>query len=283
MKPQDCKRLHPRVPRQGCRGFTLVEIMIAFAIFTMLVAAVYSTWTLLLRSKQVGNEAAARVQRQRIAMRTLEDSLTCIQSFQASPSYYSFVVENGEQPLLSFVARLPAGFPRDVRFGDFNLRRLTFTLEPGPDSERDLVLRQNPILMDMDSDEKAYPLVLARNVQNFVVECWDTNKLDWVDEWLDTNSIPPLLRISLAPGGSGGYNDSASSLVITRVIAVPSMMLPGFLQAARGGPGGLGGPGGINLNPGNAQGGSGQSGGGAPNAPGNPNRPNPFNRRGNPQ
>ncbi|HTY87719.1 MAG TPA: prepilin-type N-terminal cleavage/methylation domain-containing protein [Candidatus Acidoferrum sp.] len=278
MNPTGPSRNRAFAPRPGRGGFTLVEIMIAFAIFSMLVAAVFSTWTLLLRSKQVGNEAAARAQRQRIAIRTLEDSLTCVQSFQASPAYYSFVVQNGEQPLLSFVARLPAGFPRNARFGDFNLRRLTFTLEPGPDSEKDLVLRQNPILMDMDSDEKAFPLVLARNVQGFVVECWDTNKLDWVDEWLDTNSIPPLLRISLVPGGGGGYNGEASSLVITRVIAAPSMMMPSVLQAARGG----GAPGGINLNPGNAPGGPPSQGPpgatGNPNAPGNPFRPNRFNR-----
>lgn len=229
--------------------------MIAFAIFGILVAAIYSTWTVLLRSQQVGNEAAARIQRQRIAVRTIEDSLSCIQSYQASPRLYGFVVQNGEQPLLSFVARLPGVFPRNARFGkDFYVRRLTFTLEPGRDSEKDLVLRQNPILMDMDTDESAFPLVLARNMQDFVIECWDTNKLEWVGEWLETNSIPTLLRISLVPGGTGGYynNGQASGLVITRVIATPSIMLPGFLQTQK-----AGGGGGINLKPGaNPAGGS---------------------------
>jgi len=232
------------------RAFTLVEIMIAFAIFGMLVMAIYSTWTLLLRSKQVGNEAAARIQRQRIAVRTLENAITCIQSSQASLGKYYFDVRNGDQPLLSFVARLPAVFPRNARFGkDFYMRRVTFTLEPGPDSEKNLVLRQNPILMEMDSDESAFPLVLARNVQSFVVECWNTNKAEWVDEWLETNSIPPLLRVTLVPGGMAGYNDQASGLVITRVIAPPSMMLPGFLQTQKAGGGSPGGPG-FNINPG---------------------------------
>ena len=262
------------------QAFTLVEVMIAFAIFAMLVAAVYSTWTLLLRSKQVGNEVAARIQRQRIAMRTLEDSLTCVQSYQASPQYYSFVVLNGEQPLLSFVARLPAGFPRDARFGDFYLRRLTFTLEPGQDGEKDLVLRQNPILMDMDSDEKAFPLVLARNVQGFIVECWDTNQLDWVDEWTDTNSIPPLLRVTLVPGGTGGFNDQSSGLGITRLITPPAMMLPGILQGAKGGP--LG-PGGVQLIPGGPGGPGGQPGGppgGPPGGGSPPNQPDRSHRGG---
>src|SRR5271154_4982077 len=111
------------------RAFTLIEIMVAVAIFAILVASVYSTWVLILKSSQVGQEAAAQVQRQRIAIRTIEDSLTCIQSFQASMQYYVFNVTNGDQPSLSFVARLPDIFPRNGRF-DSNLRRLTFSVEP---------------------------------------------------------------------------------------------------------------------------------------------------------
>ena len=89
------------------------------------------------------------------------------------------------------MARVPDIFPRNGKF-DSNLRRLTFSVEAGrEDSERDLVLRQNPILMDLDADEQQVPLVLARNVKDFVVECWDTNALDWVTEWDTTNSLPP--------------------------------------------------------------------------------------------
>ena len=223
-----------RIKSRCRRGFTLVEIIIAFAIFGMLVAAIYSTWILILRSKQVGNAAAAQVQRERIAVRILEDSLTCIQSFQASLAYYYFVVQNGDQPMLSFVSRVPAVFPRNSRFGDFNLRRLTFTLESGPDSERDLVLRQNPILMDVDADEQGTPLVLARNVQDFIVECWDTNTMDWVGEWTDTNSIPPVIRVTLALGGNTDSQNKASTLSVTRVLGLPSMMLPNILQVPRG-------------------------------------------------
>ncbi|MEI9865197.1 MAG: prepilin-type N-terminal cleavage/methylation domain-containing protein [Limisphaerales bacterium] len=145
------------------RAFTLIEIMVSIAIFALLVAAVYSTWVVILKSSQTSQMAAARVQRERIAIRTLEDSLTCIQSFQASMGYYMFNVTNGQQPTLSFVARLPDIFPRSGRF-DANLRRLTFSVEStGTDSERDLVLRQNPILMDQDSEEQQIPLVLAHN------------------------------------------------------------------------------------------------------------------------
>lgn len=224
------------------RAFTLVEVMVAMAIFALVVAAVYSTWTLILKSTQVVQAATAQVQRQRITIRTLEDSLTCVQSFQGSQAYYAFNVTNGDQPSLSFVARVPDIFPRNGRFGAFNLRRLTFTVEPGPDAdpgEKDLVLRQNPILMDMDSDEQSYPLVLARNVKDFIIECWDTNAMDWADTWDNPDTIPPLVRVTLALGGNTTDNSAnAPTLAVTREIAIPSISVPTIIQT--GVPGGAG-------------------------------------------
>jgi len=213
--------------------------MVAIVIFSVVIAAIYSTWTLILRASQVGQNTAAQTQRQRIALRTIEDSLTCVQSFQASMEYYVFSDSsqngnqsgNGNQSELSFTARLPDIFPRNRKFvnpdlgRDFSLRRLIFSVEPGPDSEMDLVLRQTPVLMDMDPDERQTPLVLARDVKQFTVECWDTNALDWVEEWDNTNAIPPLVRISLALGGN-----AAPGFAVTRLIAIPSATLPSILQ-----------------------------------------------------
>jgi type II secretion system protein J len=216
----------------SARAFTLVEIMVAIAIFSIVIAAIYSTWTLILRSSQVGQNTAAQAQRQRIALRTIEDSLTCIQSFQASMQYYVFTnsTQNGNQSELSFTARLPEVFPRDGKFGGFNLRRLIFSVEPGRDSEMDLVLRQTPALMDMDPDERQTPLVLARDVKKFTVECWDTTNMDWVDVWDSTNSIPAMVRINLALGGNAGAGNASPGSAVTRLIAIPSVTLPSILQ-----------------------------------------------------
>ena len=237
-------------PDRPSRAFTLIEVMVSVAVFALLIAAVYSTWILILKSAQVGQAAAARVQRERIAVRTLEDSLTCIQSFQASMGYYTFNVTNGPDPGLSFVARLPEIFPRNGKF-DARLRRLTFSLEAEEDGTgRDLVLRQNPILMEPDADERQVPLVLARHVKDFSVECWDTNTLDWMDDWDSTNSLPPMVRITLtqAIDDKGDmYGSAASDLVITREIAIPSSTLPSVAQ--NGAPNGPAG-GGIIGNPG---------------------------------
>lgn len=234
-------------------AFTLIEIMFAITLFTFVVAAIYSSWTLILRATKVGREATAQVQRQRIAVRTIEDALMCAQSFQASAQYYTFIVQNGSEPLLSFAARLPDDFPRSGRLGGFNLRRVTFTVEAGPASEMDLVLRQNPVLMDMDQDEQNHPLVLARNVKGFTVECWDTNSMDWSEEWDYTNQIPPMVRFTLALGekkGDNGTVGTGPALVVTRVVAFPSITVPTVVQMQSGGGGSGGGSGGGGGGPG---------------------------------
>ena len=223
---------------RSARAFTLVEIMMAMMIFSLVVAAIYSTLMLVMRATRVGQDAAVQAQRQRIVLRTIEDSLMCIQSFQASQKYYWFGVENGPAPMLSFASRVPTeGFPRNGKFGDFNLRRLTFTLEAAPEGGTNLVLRQNPVLMDLDEDEKKFPVILAHNVKAFMIECWDKNRLEWTDKWITTNAIPPMVRVGLVLGAnvSGGAPDFA----VVRSFAMPSAMMPPAVQ----GVGGAGGPG----------------------------------------
>ena len=198
-------RLRGRVPAPGSRrrfprcrpGFTLVEILIAMGIFSLVLAAIYSSWTAILRGRKVGLEAAAAVQRARIAGRTLEECLGSVQSYVANQPYYFFVAENGNDATLSFVTRLSPSFPRSGKFGDLSVRRVTFSVEQGKDGTRDLVLRQNPVMMEIDEDEKNYPLILARNVKEFKTEFWDTRLQDWIDEWKQTNQLPVLVRVTL--------------------------------------------------------------------------------------
>jgi prepilin-type N-terminal cleavage/methylation domain-containing protein len=240
MKPQPTSRRR--------HGFTLVEIMVAMMVFSMVIAAIYATWALVVRASQVGHDAAAQAQRQRVVLRAIGDALMGVESFQASQQYYWFKLANGDAPFLSFVARLPETYARNGKFvgaaggRDASSRRVTFSLAAGANGEKDLVLQQNPILMDLDQDEEKYPLVLARNVKEFTIEWWGTNQLnnaDWNTDWDDTmtNTIPQMLRVHLVLGASvagGGTPEFAA----TRIYTVPSQMMPVMVQRGIGRPGG---------------------------------------------
>jgi Pseudopilin GspJ. len=201
--------------------------MIAISIFSLVLAAIYSSWTAILRARKVAGDATASVQRARISIRIIEDSLGSAESFVRNANYYSFVGENGSEGSLSFVARLAKSFPRSGKFGDFDVRRLTFTVERGADNTRQLVLRQNPVLMDLDVDEKEHPLVLAKNVQDFQLQFWDLRLNDWTDEWTQTNQIPKLVMVTLKLSDSP-YSTQVSE-DITRIVSIPAMAVqPGW-------------------------------------------------------
>ena len=230
----------------SAHAFTLVEIMIALAIFTAVLAAIYSSWMCILRGSRIGLEAAKEAQRSRVAVRTLENSLVSLQMFQANLKYYYFFADtSGDFASLSFVARLPKSFPRSGDFEDQPVRRLTFAVEAGTNAENVLVLRQNPLLFDPSVDEEENPLVLARNVQVFMLEFWGPRSKDWESEWIYTNQLPKLIRFTL---GLGQPNQKVLKPedVITRVVSLSAVPIPMGLQA---GGGAQAGPPGSNPNP----------------------------------
>ena len=199
------------------RAFTLIEVMIAIAILGMVVAAIYATWRAILGATKASQTAAAEVQRSRVAMRCLEESLTFTTMFVANARYYWFDAQNGSDAYLSFVAHLPKDFPRSGRFEGFPVRRLQFSMQAGSEGGRELVLRQSLIMREFDEDERNFPLVLMKNVKRFEMEFWDTRKNDWKDEWTETNQLPKLIRIAITT--ENPKNPFAPGEEYTRIIS----------------------------------------------------------------
>lgn len=213
------------------RAFTLLEIMIAMAIFTIVLVAIYSSWVAIIRGSKTGLNAAAAAQRSRIAMRAIEDALLTTQVYTENSRYYNFIADTSDPKLgwLSLTAQLPANFPGSGLFGDLTVRRVTFSVEPDADGTKHLIMTQIPYLLVTNSDVSAYPITLAKDVSLFVLEFWDTQLNDWTDELLTTNQIPKMVRVSLGLG----HATTASSQpieVTSRVIAMPSIAVGAEVQ-----------------------------------------------------
>jgi hypothetical protein len=198
--------------------------------------AIYATWTAILRGSRVGLEAAAQAQRERMAIRTIEEALTCSRSYLADLQHYGFFSENGSDAILSFVAQLPKSFPRSGRFGDLDVRRVSFALEGANEGQRALVMRQSPILMEFDEDEQNHPLVLAKNVKDIAFEFWEPRINDWTDAWTQTNQLPKMVKITLRmtpiTTQRSAYISTPPVDEITRIVALPSAAVPALLQRA---------------------------------------------------
>lgn len=224
------------------RGFTLIEVMLAIGILSLAIAAIFATWTAILRATKAGRVAAEEAQRVRVALRCLEESLNSAQMYAANIDRYAFVAQNGPDALLTFVTRPPESFPRSGRFGGVTVRRVAYQLEPGPNYLSRLVLRQAPLLTEFDEDERNHPLVLMENVRRMEMFFWDERERDWVDEWEQTNQMPRLIRISLITASPRNPREETREREFTRIIAPAAVAVQPFWQGAGVVPGVPGSP-----------------------------------------
>jgi type II secretory pathway pseudopilin PulG len=211
-------------------AFTILEVMLALAILMMVLTVVYSTWTAILRAKQAADKAALHAQRSRIAIRTLEDALHGVQFFQQNQPFYSFIADtSGQYAYLSIASRLPASFPGSGLFGDQTLRRVTFEVTPGTNNLPQLVMRQYPLLLATNAIEEAYPIILAPDLTDFLLEFWDSRRGEWLPEWLYTNQLPTVVRFML---GVGQRKDDPTKpqAVQVQTVAITAFPVPADLQ-----------------------------------------------------
>ena len=218
--------------RKFPRAFTIIEVMIAIAIFAMVITAIYSTWVAIIRGSRAGLNAAAAVQRSRIAMRTVEDAFLTAAMFTENIRYYGFVTDTSDEDAasISMVSRLPASFPGVGRYGDQIVRRVDFFTQPGTNGANELVMTQAPMLLDPDAGVEPYSLVLARDVTVFRLEFLDPKKNEWAAEWAYTNQLPKLVKVTLGLGKTKGSYSSEPLDEVSRVIALPATAVAG-LQA----------------------------------------------------
>ena len=206
------------------RAFTLVEIMIAIALFMMMMGSIMACWKVIVSGKETGETAAAMAQRARTSMKAVEDSLNNLELSVTNIRYYSFVADtsNPQFAALSFSARLPESFLGSDYFGDNVMRRIIFDVEKGADQKLNLVMTQYPLLAIPSDQFPPKSMVLARDVSAFVLEFWSPKEDDWLADFLKTNEVPPMIRITLGTGHSP-RDPSVPFEVIQRIVVPPVM------------------------------------------------------------
>jgi general secretion pathway protein J len=212
-------------------GFTLIEIMIAISIFALVMIAIYSTWSAVLRGSRIGLKATTEVQRMRVSVRALEEAIGSAVMFVDNAKYYTFATDtSGSTAYISLVAKLPSSFPGSGLFGSQEMRRVCFYVQDG-----NLMLRQAPLLEATKKIGKPYEIALAPNVSVFDMEFYDGQANKWYAEWMSTNQLPRMVRVALSfsPNTQGRRPEN---------ITIRSIPLGGY-AITRGGAGVMGGSG----------------------------------------
>lgn len=206
------------------RAFTLVEIMVAITMFMLMMGSIMACWKAIVSGTETGERAAAMAQRARNSMKAVEDSLNNLEISTPNIRYYSFVADTTDPQFasLSFAARLPASFLGSDYFGDNVMRRVMFDVEKGADDKLNLVMTQYPLLAIPSDQYPPKSITLARDVSAFVLEFWSPKDDDWLSEFLKTNEVPPMIRITLGTGHSA-RDPRIPFEVIQRVVVPPTL------------------------------------------------------------
>jgi prepilin-type N-terminal cleavage/methylation domain-containing protein len=254
-----------RITYHASRAFTLLEIMIAMFIFTLILTAIYSIWHGIMKGTAAGVKAVQEVQRSRVTMQCIEQAFLSARVFTDNMKYYYFIGEShGERSAVSMTCRLPSEFLGMGFASDPNLRmrRVDFYTQPGSSGGDELVMTHVPMLIETNipgvPGSEAYSKVLARDVTRFEIEYIDPKKGEWITDWEYTNTMPSLVRVTLGLGKQGA--SSTSHDLVSRIIAMPAQNIGGVQPGMRPGQPGFPGAPGVPQVPG----------------AGPPTRPNPF-------
>jgi hypothetical protein len=199
-------------------AFTMLELFVALAIFTFIMVSVISCWRVIVTGTIVAQDAAAAAQRARIGIKSIEEALECAEISSANIQFYAFLTDtSGKFASLSLAGRMPGSLPGSGLFGDNVIRRVTFDVEPGNEGQNKLVMTQAPLLEALDGENTAYPIVLARDVNVFMLEFWSVQNNEWEVSWDSTNQFPPMVRVTLGCGHSAQNPDVPYELIVRTV------------------------------------------------------------------
>ena len=228
--------------RQTCRGgFTLVEAIVAVAILGMVSFMMFRSLLSVLDATKIGAEAADHVQRERVAIKTVEDGLRGMVYYEQNQGMYALTVNPDlDMPSVSFVSRVPPDYIGSRDFKGQTLRRLQFSVEYIND-KRALILEQSHVMRAPDGEEPLPVVrsVLAPDLAEFIIHFWSTSTEDWIDEWTETNSLPSRVKVEMALTRMDGGLIQLSN-VLKREVVIHSVSItknnqnPALPAAARG-------------------------------------------------
>ena len=207
-------------PKSKRAAFTLVEILAALAILSLVIIGVYALWSGSLRGWRRGTEATEVFQRQRVVMESLAQLAQSAVYFSSSPTLYAIIgVKNpGLGDSVSFVTASDAFLPPSEAT-DAGMRRVIISLERDEYRRTYLAIVNQPALsVSGDSKQELQAHVLSMDVSGFFVRYLDPRDAAWYDKWEEVTLIPAAMEFTVVFGQPG---DQIPPVTVTRAIDLP--------------------------------------------------------------
>ena len=226
----------PRVAR-GSRGFTLVELLVAIVVLSLISVLIYNAFASMKRSREGIERVDDRYREGRLAMTRMTRELQSAYISLHAPLNASLLVQR-----TSFVGS--TGTPADrLDFNSFSNRRmdknshisdqceLSYFGSPNPELSgvTDLARRISTSL-DMEPKKGGRVEVLATDIDLFDLQYLDPLSGNWVDTWDTTQTVtgqpsrlPVQVRIVLVLNGGSrqGYERGQATIRLVTKISLP--------------------------------------------------------------
>ncbi|HEX9022362.1 MAG TPA: type II secretion system protein GspJ [Geobacteraceae bacterium] len=185
----------PETRTVSVKGFTLLELLLALALFAILCSALYGTYFALMRGRET---ASAKIDERRELSVTLDQLRRELSSafYRSTNNRLHFIVEDRDYfgkpaSTLDFTAIVP---PRIGRQPLSDQVQLVYS-GVGKDNILQLKRQEKDLYHTLDP----FPYLQMEAVEGFLVECYDGSK--WVRTWdttMNGGTLPQCVRVTIS-------------------------------------------------------------------------------------
>ena len=198
--------------RRSARGLTLVEILVAVVIMTMMTVSVWTSFSTTLGGMRHAEAVQSRYAQVRNAMSRMaaEMSMTYLSFNRPADEERHFTLFDGREQFtadsVTFSAFAHVRMRKDANESDQSVIQYFLDRDP-KDGTRTHLYRRETRRLTGDIPDKLieyFPAyIFCEDVKTFDVKYWDVKKIDWVDEWRTTKQdmqpdrLPERVKITL--------------------------------------------------------------------------------------
>ncbi|WP_036300651.1 prepilin-type N-terminal cleavage/methylation domain-containing protein [Methylomarinum vadi] len=179
---------------QSSRGFTLIEVMLAMTLLSIMVVLLFASLRISSESWNAGETKVAQVNEKAVVYQFFKRQLTNVRplwdDFSDSERHFSF---QGERDWLQFVSLFPTSAGRK------GLQ--LFEISPKKMEKDVIIVKLSPFYPTEENREwREEEEVLLEHVAEFRLEYFepaDDGGGRWVDNWRDRDNLPALVKIRI--------------------------------------------------------------------------------------
>ncbi len=194
--------------RSPASGFTLIEVLIAIAILSIITALVAGSFAPLIGAKETVEAEADRYHGLRLAIARMSREVSMAylsdrfdpKRFRERPTHF-VGDDSGNDDKLRFTTLGHVRLFEDAKESDQSV--VEYRVGRDPDRrDRNVLFRREKTVIDDQPDQGGNEVILAEDIEGLDFQYWDVKKKEWVSEW-DTNDmehknhLPERVRITL--------------------------------------------------------------------------------------